>query len=339
MSIVALAVGAGVAVGLNLASRSGGTSQDESAGGGAGATCGGREVLRVSVTPELAPVVEQAAADIGANPPGGCRLIAVTAQDTYAGGEAWIPATAAWARLAKFDYAPDPVPLARTPVVIAAPKAFAQTLGWPEHPPAWAAIAAGLNNGQVPKLSMGSPLRDTAGLLAAMEVQSAMARTTTDPGIAQTRALSVRARLADAEAEPAKLLERMGQQSDAGRALRDVGLFTLTEQDFWKYQQSRHPVALAALYPTDAILEADFPLLLTPKAAADGELKALATRLADRMHAKEFAPGLTSRGLRPVGGDAAPSGDGLTAKYQASIDLPDNVAEWASTWAQHRRLA
>ncbi|WP_426510312.1 vWA domain-containing protein [Dactylosporangium sp. McL0621] len=335
--IVALAVAAGVAVGLNLASRSG-TGHPEGAAGAAGTTCGGREVLRATVTPELAPVVERAAADIGVNQPGGCQLVAVTATDTYAGGEAWIPATAGWAKLAKFDYAADPVSLARTPVVIASTRAYAESLGWPGKQPTWAGLGAALNNGQGPKLSIGSPLHDTAGLLAAMEIQSAMARTTTDPGIAQMRALSVRARLADAEAEPAKLLEKLAQQTDAAKALRDVGLFTLTEQDFWKYQQSRHPVAMAALYPADAIAEADFPLLLTPKAAGDGELTALAGRLAERMHAKDFAEQLTSRGLRPVG-DAAPSGDGLTAQYQAPIGLPDNVAEWAATWAQYRRLA
>ncbi|WP_433056845.1 hypothetical protein [Dactylosporangium sp. CS-033363] len=335
--IVALAVAAGVAVGLNLASRSG-ESKDDNKAGAAGTSCGGRGVLRTAVTPELAPVVERAAADIGANQQGGCQLIAVTATDTYAGGEAWIPTTAAWARLAKFDYAPEPVSLARTPVVIAATKAYAEANGWPDKQPTWAALGAALNNGQGPKFSMGSPLRDTAGLLGTMEIQSAMARTTTDPGIAQMRALSVRARLADAEAEPAKLFERMAQQTDAAKALRDVGLFTVTEQDFWKYQQTRHPVAMAALYPADAIAEADFPLLLTPKAAGDGELQALAAKLAARMHDKAFAEQLTSRGLRPVG-DAAPSGDGLVAKYQAPIGLPDNAAEWAATWAQYKRLA
>ncbi|MFI5906867.1 hypothetical protein [Dactylosporangium sp. NPDC051541] len=334
--IVALAVAAGVAVGLNLASRGGDSGPPPAGAGAAAETCGGRGVLRVTVTPELAPVVEQAATDIGVNLAGGCQLIAVTATDTYAGGEAWIPATAAWAQLAKFDYAPDPVSLARTPVVIAAPRAYAESSGWPDKQPAWAGLGAALNNGQGPKLSMGNPLHDTAGLLAAMEIQSAMARTTTDPGIAQMRALSVRARLADPEAVPAKLFEKMAQQTDSSKALKDVGLFTVTEQELWKYQQTRHPVAMAGLYPSDALLEADYPLLLTPKAAGDDELKALVKRLTDRMHAKDFAAQLTSRGLRPVG-DGAPSGDGLTAKYQAAIGLPDNVPEWAATWAQYKR--
>ncbi|WP_432835516.1 hypothetical protein [Dactylosporangium sp. CA-092794] len=332
--IVALAVAAGVLVGLSLAARG------EAASGAAGATCGGREVLRTTVSPTLAPVVEQAAADIGANPAGGCKLIAVTAQEEYQGGEAWIPATAGWARLAKFRAAPDPVSLARTPVVVAAPRPFAESLGWPAKQPTWAALAAGVNAGQVPRLSMGSPLSDTAGLLAALEIQSAMAKTTDDPGIAQMRALSVRARLAEPEASPTRLLERMGAQADPARAIREIGLFPATEQDVWRYSQSRHPVAVAALYPADALYEADFPLLLTPEAGRDGELKSLANRLAERMHAKEFAAVLTGHGLRPAGsGGAAPSADGLAAQYPAAADLPDGVAEWAATWAQYKRLA
>ncbi|GAA2346268.1 hypothetical protein [Dactylosporangium salmoneum] len=329
--IVALAVAAGVLVGLSLAARGGSAGQPA---GAAGASCGGREVLRATVAPELAPAVEQAAADIGANQIGGCKLVAVTAQQAYQGGEAWIPATAAWAQVARFTYAPEPVSLARSPVVVAAPRPFAEGLGWPGAQPTWAALAAGVNGGQVPRLSMSSPLHDTAGLLAALEVHSAMGRTTNDPGLAQTRALAVRARLADAEADPAKLLDRMGQQSDPGKALREVGLFPVLERDLWRYAQARHPVALAGIYPGDALYEADYPLLLTPEAARDGELKALATRLADRMHDQEFASALTGRGLRPATGETAPTGDGLSATYQAPLDLPATAAGWAATWVQ-----
>jgi Ca-activated chloride channel family protein len=332
--IVALAVAAGVLVGLSLAARGG----ERPTNGAAGDTCGGREVLRTTVAPEIAPAVEQAAVDIGANPSGGCKLVAITAQPQYGGGEAWIPATAAWAGVAKFQYAPEPVSLARSPVIVAAPRPFAESLGWPGKQPTWAALAAGLNSGQVPKLSMGSPLTDTAGLLASLEVQSAMARTTNDPGIAQMRALAVRSRLADADASPARLLERMAQQSDPARALRDVGLFPVTEQDFWGYTKDRHPVELAGIYPADAIYEADFPLLLTPEAAKDAELQALATRLSDRMRAKEFAGVLTGHGLRPATGDAAPAGQGLTAKYQTPLDLPASTPEWAATWAKYKKL-
>jgi hypothetical protein len=336
--IVALAVAAGILVGLSLAARGGGED------GAAGATCGGRKVLRTAVTPEFAPVVERAATDIGADPAGGCRLIAITSQAAPTrDGEAWIPATAAWAQVARFQYMPEPVSLARSPVVVAAPRPFAESLGWPGKQPTWAALAAGIGSGQIPRFSMGSPLDDTAGLLAATGLQSAMAKTTDDPGIAQMRALSVRARLADAESSPAKLLERMAQQGDPVKALREVGLFPVLEQDLWRYAQSRRPVAVAALYPPDGLLEADYPLLLTPAAARDGELKALANRLTDRIRGKEFAPVLAGRGLRPAaqpaGAPAAPSAEGLIGPHAAALDLPGGVPEWAATWAQYKRLA
>ncbi|MEV6931264.1 hypothetical protein AB0M46_43165 [Dactylosporangium sp. NPDC051485] len=69
--IVALAVAAGVLVGLSLAARGGSA---DSPAGAAGASCGGREVLRVTVAPG------HAAAGIGANQAGGCRLVAVTVE-------------------------------------------------------------------------------------------------------------------------------------------------------------------------------------------------------------------------------------------------------------------
>ncbi|MFG2036478.1 hypothetical protein [Dactylosporangium sp. NPDC048998] len=63
--IVALAVAAGVLVGLRLAARAG-----QEPNGAAEATCGWREVQRTAVAPEPASAVEQAA--------GGCGLVAVT---------------------------------------------------------------------------------------------------------------------------------------------------------------------------------------------------------------------------------------------------------------------
>lgn len=64
--IVALAVAAGILVGLNLARRG--------PAGAAGATCG----------PEFAPVVERAAQDVGAELDG-CKLVRVTTTQLPAG--------------------------------------------------------------------------------------------------------------------------------------------------------------------------------------------------------------------------------------------------------------
>ncbi|MFF5226313.1 hypothetical protein [Dactylosporangium sp. NPDC000521] len=63
--VVALAVAAGVLVGLNLARRG-------SPSGAAGATCGGPAALRLATGPEFAPAVERAATNIG-----GCEPVRV----------------------------------------------------------------------------------------------------------------------------------------------------------------------------------------------------------------------------------------------------------------------
>src|SRR5262249_5944041 len=154
------------------------------------------------------------------------------------------------------------VSLARSPVVVAAPRPFAESLGWPGKQPGWADLAARVSGRQIPRFSMGSPLEHTSALLAVLGIQGAMARTTPDPGIAQLRALTLRARLADASADPAVLLRRMHEQTGAAQAVQEVGLFPVTEQALWSYGRTTHPVPLVGIYPPDGLLEADYPLAL-----------------------------------------------------------------------------
>src|SRR5262249_27501891 len=145
------------------------------------------------------------------------------------------PAAPAWS-----IFADNPVSLARSPVVVAAPRPFAESLGWPGKQPGLADLAARVASPQIPRFSMGSP----PALLAVLGVQVAMARTTPDPGIAQMRALALRARLADAGADPAVLFRRMGEQTNAANAVQEVGLFPVTEQALWDYARTTHPVPL-----------------------------------------------------------------------------------------------
>src|SRR5262249_50334404 len=145
--------------------------------------------------------------------------------------------------------------------------------------PSWAELVQRVSIRQIPKFSMASPLKDTAALLAVLGVQAAMARTTTDPGIAQMRALTLRARLADAEADPAALLDQAGKQTDPAKALPAVGLFPLTERAMFEFARTTRKVPFAAIYPPDGLLEADYPLVLTTRTATDNDRRDLATRL------------------------------------------------------------
>jgi Ca-activated chloride channel homolog len=348
--VLAVAVTGGVLVGVRLAER------QSSGGSGAGAgTCDGRPILRVAVAPEFAPVVEIAAEQLAS---GGCQPVTVAAQDPAATvadlgkrqPDAWVPSSSAWLKLASASgstFAENPVSLARTPIVVAAPKPFAESIGWPAKQPSWAELTTGVAARKIPRFSMASPLQSTASLLAVLEVTSAMARTTPDPGIAQMRALTLRARLADADADLATLVRRMGQQTDPAKAVQDVGLFPLTEQALWAYDRNDHPVPLAALYPSDALLEADYPLVLTQRTAGDPGRRDLTNRLTERLRSREFVAQLTEHGFRPAAQSAAstgtasataPSGPGLVARYESPVTMPAQVAETAGLWARYKRL-
>ena len=164
-----------------------------------------------------------------------------------------VPASSAWLRLAPSPSAtPGPsaaavspltrcllvdnaVSLVRTPIVVAMPRPAAASLGWPQRQPGWAELTAATVGGKL-RLSMGNPMSDSAGLLAVLGVHAAMGKTTSDQGIAQMRALTLRSRLAEASADPAALLQRLDSLSDPAAAARDIGAFPVTEQALWAYQ-------------------------------------------------------------------------------------------------------
>jgi Ca-activated chloride channel homolog len=106
---------------------------------------GGVRVLSVAVTPEMAPVVEQAA-EKAAQDTGGCWRAKVTARSSadvledlrlgVANVDAWIPDSSMWVRLATSSgvrIASEAGPLAMSPVVLAMPAQAAKKLGWPDR--------------------------------------------------------------------------------------------------------------------------------------------------------------------------------------------------------------
>jgi Mg-chelatase subunit ChlD len=228
------------------------------------------------------------------------------------------------------------------------PRPFAQAVGWPAKQPSWAELATRASAGQGPKISMENPLKGTSGLLSVLGVYAAMGRTTPDPGLAQMRALTVRSKVSDPEADPAALLKQMQQQTDPAKALQDVGVFPVREQALFEYLKAKPAVALVALYPPDGTAEADYPLLLSNRIAGDPVSRQAADRLVAKMHSPEFLATLTDNGFRPARGapsasgtSAAPVADGLTAQYAPPIAVPDSpaqVAQLTGQWSKYKRL-
>jgi Mg-chelatase subunit ChlD len=239
------------------------------------------------------------------------------------------------------------VSLVRSPIVVALPRAAAGSLGWPQRQPGWAELTAATVGGKL-RFSMGNPMRSAAGLLAMLGVHAAMGKTTSDQGIAQMRALTLRSRLADASADPATLLQRLESLSDPAAAVQEIGAFPVTEQAVWVYQMKKPSVPLAAIYPGDGLMEADYPLALAPDAAADRDLKDIATRLIERFQSAQFAATIREQGFRPAA-DATPeatppspaTADGLLAQYPTAAATPSDpalVTNRAAQWARYERL-
>jgi Mg-chelatase subunit ChlD len=284
--------------------------------------------LQVTAAPEIAPVIQAAARTL--NPDGAdCGPVGVSVQeaaDTAADAtqrpDVWIPSSSAWLGVAAADgraYGTKGAPLARTPIVLAAPTAIAGLYAKGDRT-SWAAVVAGAAGHRIPAVSMPDPLHSTVGLLCVYAVHQAMARSTADQGIAQLRALTLRSRLKDPAAEPATLLKRLAAQTDATGAVYDVGVFPTTEQQLTVYQHGGHAVQLTGAFPADGMVEADYPYAVS-RTTRHAEL-------ANRLRAAITKAALTQAGFRTY-----PTPHALTLPAKA-----DALLGPALQWSQYRTL-
>jgi Ca-activated chloride channel homolog len=300
---------------------------DQGARHAAGGPCPGAD-LRVVAAPEIVPVIQAAARTLNSGED--CGPVSVTAQEPAVTASAsdqpdvWIPSSSAWLRIALVGgtsaYQVDGGPLARSPIVLAAPTSIAGRFAKGDQT-SWMQLMAGVAGHQIPAVTMPDPLHSSVGMLAVYAIQAAMADSTPDAGIAQLRALTLRSRLKDASADPAALLRKISAQTDADAAVRDVGVFPITEQQLTTYQRGGHSIRLTGSYPADGLIEADYPFAIST-----------ATRhraLADRLRAAIGMPALTDAGFR-------------TYAMPRTIAVPersDKLLAPALQWAQYRTLA
>jgi Mg-chelatase subunit ChlD len=283
--------------------------------------------LRVIAAPEIAPVIQAAARTV--NGGADCGLVGVVSQEPAETAVAarqpdvWIPSSSAWLRIALIGgpdaYRVDGEPLARSPIVLAAPAGVAATIAEGDQT-SWLDLLAGVAGHRVPAVTMPDPLHTTVGMLAVYAIQTAMAKSTPDAGIAQLRALTLRSRLKEIAANPAALLAKVSAQTDAAAVAADVGVFPITEQQLTAYQHGGHPVPLSGSYPADGLIEADYPYAVSTAAERP--------ELADRLRAAISVPALTAAGFRPY---AMP-------RTIAVPDRSDQLLAPALQWAQYRSL-
>jgi Ca-activated chloride channel homolog len=286
-----------------------------------------RADLRVVAAPEIAPVVQAAARTVNGGED--CGPVAVIAQEPAVTAAApqqpdvWIPSSSAWLRIALVGgvnaFRVDGTPLARTPIVLAAPSSIAGRFAKGDQT-TWIDLMAGVVGHRIPTMTMPDPLHSSVGMLAVYAIQTAMTQSTPDAGIAQLRALTLRSRLKEASADPAALLEKVGAQTDANAVVNDVGVFPITEQQLTTYQRGGHTIQLRGSYPADGLIEADYPYAISTTTAHP--------ELADRLRAAIDVPALTEAGFR-------------TYSTPHAIKVPersDKLLAPALQWAQYRTL-
>jgi Mg-chelatase subunit ChlD len=217
------------------------------------------------------------------------------------------------------DYQASGPPLAWSPIMLAAPSRITGQFTDGEKT-TWSRVISAMTDGSVPAGTMPDPQRSTVGLLAVLAVNAAMARTNPDEGIAQLRALTLRSRIRDATADSAALLRKLGGEWNVSRAVRDVGLFPITEQQLRDYQRGEHTVELGGAYPSDGLVEADYPYAV----AKSTEQRELAGRL-------RAAIGRTA--LAEAGFRSAPTPGAVKVP-----GTPAALLEPARTWAAYRTL-
>ncbi|WP_231953499.1 substrate-binding domain-containing protein [Actinoplanes derwentensis] len=283
--------------------------------------------LTVAVAPEIEPVI-RAAAD-GLKPAGQrCAPIVVRAEEPGVTLESkdrpdvWVPSSSSWLTIAaqrRLVYKPSGATLAWSPIVLTAPESMVGLYS-SDGKPAWTALLQAVTEGRIPVVTMPDPLKTTTGLLSVHGVHAAAALTTKDPGIAQLRALTLRSRLEEADADPVSILKLLGTQNSPTDASYAVGVFPMVEQQLLAYQKAGHEVALAGAPPVDGMVQADYPYAVR---------KGVKTGLVEQLRSAISRPALEQAGFR-------------TEPTAGSARLPESAAGLLAPvkqWVQYQKLS
>ena len=259
-----------------------------------------RVVAPSSTSRLLSEVASQWRTTEPATPDGTCAVVIVESRDPsevadllargWDAGEppdVWISTSSAWSqKAAASDIAEPLIPdlrpsIARSPTVIAMPQPMATALNWPDtevddsdvrweslvsvfgDDPSWARF--GHEEWGTFRFGMADPARDTAALLALTAILDS-----DDNGETSTRELDFALRLQQLldpdryhETTP-QLLNALAEADAEGveQALAYVSAFPALEQQILAYNKTNPQVPLAAVYPVNGNIEADYPYLV-----------------------------------------------------------------------------
>lgn len=342
--------------------------------------CEGQTTASIAAAPSTAPLLEQLAKNWATTEPsvgGVCAAVSVrpaaskVVADALQSGtwndalgpqpDVWVPESSAWFRQAQTGDAeailPDLQPsVARSPVVLAMPKAMAQALGWPGKPLDWGKVldeaavktdgwaAYGKSWGKF-KFGMTNPQQSTSGLLAL----SAIIDRDDDQDISDSERsglLKLRTVLEVKAEDTDDIMNEFdkkggGQGGEGG--LSYVSAFPALEQEVLAHNKAHPNSQLVAVYPRSNI-EADNPYLVLTNAEWVAKPKQDAARAFLRYVRGEGRAVFQTAGYRDANrkaGTEFTQDNGVVAELTSlprGVLLTDAVNETINTWTALTRL-
>lgn len=269
--------------------------------------------------------------------------------------------------------------VATSPLVIAMPKPMAQALGWPRRTLGWGDLSTALRNpvgwaafghpewGPF-KLGKTDPKLSEAGLGALLSAGIAVAgrdgRPPTEEEL-QSKAPQLGSMILEVSRSPgdetdttSTLLANLQRADQAGKALGYVSAVPLTEKSVWDYNQgqpiddpslgSERPkpkVPLAAIYPKEGTLQADYPWLVLRAPWVDDAKRAAASDFllylkSPAVQARFQAVGFRSARGQP-GAEITPDAGLLPDQPKRVMASPQPLllAATLKAWDQTKRIA
>jgi Ca-activated chloride channel family protein len=281
-----------------------------------GTACSDRQTVRVTVAPEVGPLVQQLLADPQSLGDGACAVAAVTAEeplqtlanlgalDAGALPEVWVPDSSLWAARAGGTELDPSGSLATSPRGLAPTRAAADELGWTATPPTW---------GQALTTGRALAVPDLAASAEGLSVLAAVRQSL--GGDANADNAVVQAVLAAARGGVPSPADALKAGTEGGA---DAPLVPVSEQEVLAVNTEAGTESLVAIYPSDGSPSLDYPVLRVTatddddRVAVDAVVRALtATTAGTQARAAGFRDqtGAAPQGAGPDTGvqEAAPS--------------------------------
>ncbi|MEO3813091.1 substrate-binding and VWA domain-containing protein [Sphaerisporangium sp. B11E5] len=320
--------------------------------------CGENKVaLQVVASPDIAPAITKIAASFSnSSTPvnGSCVTVSVKDSDpagvtnSIAGSGAtagrfdadmWIPDSSLWvAKLRSTPKgsgisAPAVGSIARSPVILTAPKPVVEKLSSAFGEPSWSGLMSAANAatpdglGRRIRVLPLDPTQNAAGLSALLAGAGILKAS----GAGDEQLVGVLRQLSEsAVTSPANMFATMGKQSTRA----PIGI--ASEQSIWAFNNKSDEGQMVGLYPAEGTISLDYPVLITAKDQATRDAaKAFTTALTSTASRKT----IRDNGFRtPDGkpGGAISQANGLNPKAPRALKIPDaeTVNELAQAWSR-----